>query len=106
MSTTAKGRITGGNGERFTAMFILPGSDRAATFLGNFYSSVPSLTCDDATLTYNNPRDLTAARQFEAQLGVNNVKFTMNNGVIIEGVLNTPISPPISASGAGVWVIE
>ncbi|KAH9477454.1 hypothetical protein JR316_0009667 [Psilocybe cubensis] len=106
MSKTAQGRITGTSGTRFTATFVLPGSGMQVNYLGNFSSSIQTFNSANATLKYNADNELTATRQFDGQLGVNNIKLTLTNGPVIEGVLDMPISPPSSVSGSGVWAIN
>lgn len=106
MSKTAQGRIIGTSGTRFTATFVLPGSGMQVNYLGNFSSSIQPFRSANATLTYDNENQLTATRQFDGQLGINNVKLTLTNGPVISGPLDMPISPPSSVSGSGVWAIN
>ncbi|KAH9479064.1 hypothetical protein JR316_0007641 [Psilocybe cubensis] len=106
MSKTAQGRVTGTSGTRFTATFVLPDTGMQVNFLGNFSSSIQTFNCSNATLTYTDNNQITATRQFDGQLGTNNLKLTLMNGPVIEGVLDMPISPPSSVAGSGVWAIN
>ncbi|KAH9479066.1 hypothetical protein JR316_0007643 [Psilocybe cubensis] len=103
MSTSAEGSVTSTSMTGFTATFFLPGSNKRVTFYGKLKVLVQTFKCSNAVLRYDNDTQLTDARQLNGQIGVDNLKLTLDNGAVFEGVLDMPISPASSVSGSGNW---
>ncbi|KAF8894207.1 hypothetical protein CPB84DRAFT_1304939 [Gymnopilus junonius] len=98
---TVDGFINCKNGTHFTASFTVDGVNY--NYVGSLGNSVPPFKCFNATLEFNQPRDLTSTHLFEGRIGPEELEITLANKVKITGTLNMPISPGGSVSGSGSW---
>ncbi|KAF8154464.1 hypothetical protein B0H34DRAFT_716572 [Crassisporium funariophilum] len=98
---SAEGFIKSTAGGRFACTFLI--DDLMYNFSGSFASSVPAFTSNTATLAYTTLNQLVSTRSFDGRVGPNNIKLTLANGPVIDGVLDMPISPGSTVSGSGVW---
>jgi len=100
---TAKGFINSvpGASGRFAAGFMI--NKLLYGFSGNLGSGVPEFASYNATLTYEDQGDLTTTRFFWGTVGRDDISFAVENGPVISGRLNMPVSPASSVVGTGVW---
>ncbi|KAF8165931.1 hypothetical protein B0H34DRAFT_647215 [Crassisporium funariophilum] len=101
---TAQGTIKCNPGGRFTCTFII--NEMVFTFSGSFISIVPQFTSANIKLTYNTPNHLRSTKSFDGRIGPNDIKITLVDGDVIEGVLDEPLDPGLTVSGSGVWNAE
>ncbi|KAF4959136.1 hypothetical protein FGADI_1876 [Fusarium gaditjirri] len=87
---------------RFIASFDLEGS--LYTFTGNTNPPTQPFESNAATLEYDSVDTLRSSRQFNGIIGDGDqVSFTFNDGTVIKGNLDSPISPASSVNGTGSW---
>jgi len=102
----AKGFINSvaGSSGRFAAGFMI--NNLLYGFSGDMGSGVPEFACYNAKLTYDDRGDLTTTRFFWGTVGMDDISFTVENGPVISGRLNMPVSPSSSVAGTGVWTAD
>ncbi|CEF85281.1 unnamed protein product [Fusarium graminearum] len=98
---TAPGILTLTGSNRMTLTFII--DDVHFTLTGNINPAMPPFKANQVILTYNNVHELSSTVSFEGQIGPNNFKLNLENGVTAEGYLDFPISPASRISGSGTW---
>jgi hypothetical protein len=98
---TAVGFVKAISGTKAMASFII--DDIQYTFSCNIDPNVQPFQSYNAVLTYSDMRDLTAARDWNGQVGSSKVKMNISNGPSIEGSLDMPVSPASVVVGTGVW---
>ncbi|ESU13927.1 hypothetical protein FGSG_07647 [Fusarium graminearum PH-1] len=96
---TAPGILTLTGSNRMTLTFII--DDVHFTLTGNINPAMPPFKANQVILTYNNVHELSSTVSFEGQIGPNNFKLNLENGVTAEGYLDFPISPASRISGSG-----
>lgn len=98
---TAPGILTLIGSNRMTLTFII--DDVQFTFMGNINPAMPPFNANQVTLTYNRVDELSSTVSFEGQIGPNNFKLNLENGVTAKGDLDFPVSPASRISGSGMW---
>lgn len=91
------------SGTKFTAVFVI--DEVTYIFAGPISPSLQAFSCANATLKYTNPGDLAGTHTFEGRVGIKGLKFTLDNGPVIEGQLDEKVDPASTVDGAGTWVI-
>jgi hypothetical protein len=99
---TAAGFVKATSGTKAIASFSI--DDLQYTFSCNIEPNVQPFQSHSAMLTYSDMGDLTAARDWNGQVGSSKVKMNISNGPSIEGSLDMPVSPASVVVGTGVWI--
>jgi hypothetical protein len=99
--STARGFIRSTSSTKFTATFLI--DDIQYTLTGSIANAVQTFASTNATLNYTSTEQLTALRQFNGKVGIQDVTFTFTNGPKISGPLDMPIDPASNVSGSGTW---
>ncbi|KAF5227930.1 hypothetical protein FAUST_11448 [Fusarium austroamericanum] len=99
---TATGTLVRNSATKMILTFIV--DDVQFTFVGNMNPAMPPFNANQVTLTYNSVDELSSNASFDGQIGPNNFKLNLSNGVTAKGDLDFPLSPASIVSGSGTWM--
>ncbi|KAH6856355.1 hypothetical protein B0I37DRAFT_443037 [Chaetomium sp. MPI-CAGE-AT-0009] len=100
---TAKGTFIRESLNRVKAVFVLDDGVQIS-FPATVSPSIQAFTSNAATLTYDDPDQLTSTHSYSGRIGINDFVITLDNGTEFKGTLNVPgISPANTVTGTGAW---
>lgn len=107
MTTTANRRIGSASSFRFKAELTTPDIGLNYSYNAEIEGSddLSPINCSSATVVYSEETELTFSHNFNGQIENNNIKITLDNGVVIEGALDSHISDAVF-SGSSTWVLK
>lgn len=105
---TAKGTVVGiPTTNHFIGTFTLELSGLVYKLVGKLSGPINTgfpPTPSEATLTYDDVKQLTGSRMFTALIGKeDNFRIILDNGVVVSGVLSVGIPAPEVVVGTGEW---
>jgi hypothetical protein len=103
MSSAVGSFKVAGPGTTFWANFVI--DEVTHSFQGSFGGTSVE-PCDAmVTITYDTLEQLTSSCDFSGVIGKTTIKITLDNGVVIAGTLNNPISIANTVTGTGRWAV-
>ncbi|KAF8962474.1 hypothetical protein BDZ97DRAFT_1759316 [Flammula alnicola] len=89
---------------KLTATFLIDGV--IYMIFANFASSLPAFTTNKATITYDEVSQLTSTRSFSGYISFSSLEIKLGNGVVVSGILGSPLQRGTVVSGWGTWILN
>lgn len=86
---------------QFVGTFTLGGDQ--VVFTGDTSAAGDAFETEEAELTYEYERDLTARRSFEGKIGKSTIRISFYNGPEMTGSLKAAVDPASTVVGHGSW---
>ncbi|PPQ71405.1 hypothetical protein CVT26_011120 [Gymnopilus dilepis] len=101
MCLTAIGWLRATSGARFMGRFIV--NDSQYVVAGSLANSVPSFRSSALKLTCESEGHLSGTKTLDGVIGQENILLKFDNGIKIEGKLDSPIYPASTVCGAAFF---